>query len=583
MFTSRDTLQLLKHKPRTYSEQDLATDIAHAVLVGEQQGDRHEASRCIDRIARRFKNKRMYRKLWNAYTQFADLYALKKKWVGHEETGAQYQYAGPAALKQYATRETRRFAFENNHKMLLPGGVSSDGTRYDDYSLPLASICRTPVKHFAELYTITVGISKYAKALDWEPFFWTFTAPGEYHSNPSSGQCSYNGATPFQAHQWIYSRFINIRAYFAKRGLPLLGLRVVEVHKDGCPHWHVILFYPSALAEEFASAIKRYIPNAHCTENTGEGKPATYAFKYLKKGTEVSDTGNAVRAQLSAWGIRQFAFLGSLDITLWRKLRAAPNSEQVFARFPEGSNVLPSPHLISMWRAARRGDFYTFMTLNNGLHRSPYRITADPNQPQLRSLNVIPTASVPWPVKYATLKPKAVGQLYRLPVGYVGWMIQKADKQSPDDVIKELDFSCLLDRPKLYSFPYTVTVILNDSRKAYYTFKPAHAVRPSLKHPPQAKHGTLSCPSAPWFGNSRFIPSSNPLERPEGVPVTLPLDAANGVIFINYSFRIEAKCKQVVLVRKGVVDLGRVFFSQIEWGVGERKIDSRGLNMSKHF
>lgn len=319
MFTSRDTRKLIRCLPPSYSAKALAADIAQAVYIGEGQGNKFEAAMCISRISRRFKKHQVLRNLWNSYTQLAELYALKKKWVGDPVTGARYTYASPAALAQYGRREQKRIIFESGHMIVLPAGVSADGTRHSGFELPLSNICRTSKKQFAELYAVTKGIEKYAKSQNWESYFWTFTTPSRYHPNPSNGNCTYNSATPLNAHEWINERFIKVRALFSKHNLPLLGTRVVEMHKDGCPHWHIALFYPENLKEEIKACIEMHLPSAKCVESDpSKGSAATYLFKYLQKGTDSSPSAIATRAQLTTWGIRQFSFYGSLSLSLWR-------------------------------------------------------------------------------------------------------------------------------------------------------------------------------------------------------------------------------------------------------------------------
>ena len=260
MFKSRDTRRLIKNLPPTYSADNLIKDLVKAVIDGEGKRKRWMAAARLEGIASRFNKRSMLRSLWNAYYQLVELNDLRLKKIGNmEATDAIYEYAGEAALYRYRSKEERRAIFEANNEIVLPGGIAPNSDEYSTRRVSLSEICRTPERHFAEMYSVVVGMEKYAKSQGWSAYFWTLTAPGAYHSNPSNGSSTYTGFTPYQAHEWISERFSKVRALFAKHDLPLLGLRVVEVHQDGCPHWHVLLFYPPELADSFERLIKMHL------------------------------------------------------------------------------------------------------------------------------------------------------------------------------------------------------------------------------------------------------------------------------------------------------------------------------------
>lgn len=434
MFDSRDTRRVLKHLPTSYKSSSLCADLVKAVIAGEGDGKHWKASALIDDMASRFSCP-MRRSLWNVYHQLVELYAFQRHQVGDKEkTGAPFEYASPATLRRHQTKTKKRIEFESKSELVLPGGVAPNGEVFSDTKLPLSVACRTPERRFAEMYTVVVGMEKYANSMDWEPYFLTFTAPGLYHSNPSNKSRSYGGLTPLQANDWLSNRLAKVRALLSKHDLPLLGLRVVETHKDGCPHWHALLFYPPELALRFENIIRSHFERADCTKNEKEEitcvprqknrSIATYVFKYLQKNSDGSAEANAVTAQLSLWGIRQYAFFGSININLWRKLRSAANFNEISNKYPDGENVSAAARLVAMWRCARRGDFHGYMSLNGGVRKSPFRVTADLNQPQFPSLGLIKQDSVPWPIRFVSPRPCSVVPQQRLPVGVVGWEIR---------------------------------------------------------------------------------------------------------------------------------------------------------------
>ena len=537
---SRDKQRLFKLTTPEYSKEALLKDICNAIVVGEGSDDRWLAAQKIDQINSRLK-KPARRALWNFYYQIAETYALSKCKIGDKlKTDAIYEYASEAAVHRYRVKQKNRIAFEQTNTLILPGGKSPDGTFQAPKEVEISKVCRTPERQLAEMYCVMRGMEKYADSQGWNAYFWTFTAPGTYHSNPANASKNYRGHTPLAAHDWIAERFAKVRALFSKHGLPLVGLRVVEVHKDGTPHWHVILFYPPDYAKDFEQLIKQHLSNAKCTARDSThigqtsdhaqhdpseqlaprctardrktGSAATYAFKYLLKTQGTSDSGEAVRAQLALWGIRQYAFYGNINISLWRKLRSAPDFEQISQSYPDDDNVSPRSRLIALWRAARRGDYYSFISLNKGLCKSTYSFTKDegPCEPlnsntvgkispcssiakmisELQiylgfksivetspenltkpdyELGKINPAGVPWPIKYISQKLESNKCKERLPVGFDGWMLK--NEYLASQTIADLDFSVSpnTDQKRQSILKQIVTVIQSGSRKSKTT------------------------------------------------------------------------------------------------------------------
>ena len=104
---------------------------------------------------------------------------------------------------------------------------------------------RSANQQFSELFTIATGIQKHAEASGLTAVFITLTAPGHMHPNPSKGKNTWDGTTPRQAHAWIAANWHRVLARLKTEDIEIAGVRVVEPHKDGCPHWHVMYWaYP---------------------------------------------------------------------------------------------------------------------------------------------------------------------------------------------------------------------------------------------------------------------------------------------------------------------------------------------------
>lgn len=85
----------------------------------------------------------------------------------------------------------------------------------------------------------------------YEAGFWsmfiTVTCPPRFHSSsPDYDKSSFN-----DAHAWLSTfthRLINHLARKAQIGTEFFGTRVLEVHSDGCPHFHILLYGTPVIA-----------------------------------------------------------------------------------------------------------------------------------------------------------------------------------------------------------------------------------------------------------------------------------------------------------------------------------------------
>lgn len=220
------------------------------------------------------------------------------------------------------------------------------------------------IKKLAEVYTLVKGLESYAKAAGLSWAFITLTAPPRMHSNPSNGQNTWDGSTPAQAHEWIHQAFHRTESRLRKQNIIISGLRVVESHRDGCPHWHVLVF---AHKNDMATieATFRQQPEWKAEhgmkfiEGDGRATAASYCFKYILKTInsieKLSGEVGAMDAWRSTWCIRGFQWIGMPRIQLWRDLRAVKECPA-------------DPLLAGLWRAAHRGDGHAFIGLAGGLN-----------------------------------------------------------------------------------------------------------------------------------------------------------------------------------------------------------------------
>mgnify|MGYP000028177974 CR=1 FL=1 len=211
----------------------------------------------------------------------------------------------------------------------------------------------------AELMTRISGMDMIAQDMGHQGIFitvtcpsrmhkWTQTATGAVRPNPK-----YDGTTPRDAQTYLCKQWNKLGAALGRAGVERYGFRVVEPHHDGCPHWHLLLFYKPITAKGKAAravmrdAFKRYfLDNDSATERGAaerritykpidrtKGSAAGYIAKYISKnttgfqlefdlyGNPIVSTVQRVAAWASTWRVRQFQQIGGAPVGVWRELR----------------------------------------------------------------------------------------------------------------------------------------------------------------------------------------------------------------------------------------------------------------------
>lgn len=127
--------------------------------------------------------------------------------------------------------------------------------------LTLADVAAGPSERFAKLYTFVNAMDAIAQSEHLSTGMLTLTLEPVWHPNPSVGQCSWNGASPREAHQCMGRRWQSVLRDLDRIGIGLSGLRVVEPHADACPHWHIWMLYRPEAETTILSTVMRYFPN----------------------------------------------------------------------------------------------------------------------------------------------------------------------------------------------------------------------------------------------------------------------------------------------------------------------------------
>lgn len=126
--------------------------------------------------------------------------------------------------------------------------------------LTLDQVAANPRTRFAKTYTFIKAMEAIAHEQGLVSAMVTLTAPPEWHPNPSHGENSWNGQSPRDAHRYIAQGWHACLIAWHKKGIGVSGLRVVEPHQDGCPHWHIWLIYRPDVETQLLAALMRQFP-----------------------------------------------------------------------------------------------------------------------------------------------------------------------------------------------------------------------------------------------------------------------------------------------------------------------------------
>ncbi|WP_025822951.1 replication endonuclease [Shewanella marina] len=202
-----------------------------------------------------------------------------------------------------------------------------------------------PNNKFVELVVRARGLQELAEDNGQVGLFITMTAPSKFHGNSAKWQEN----NPKQAQAYLVKQWSKIRAKFKRDDIEVTGVRVVEPHKDGTPHWHMVLFAFPQQVGAVKTILTKYAFEVDGTENGAKkyrldvkpldpqkGSAVGYIIKYISKningqfikdgGDYEAETDAETGAKMAAswasrWKLRQFQFFGCSSVTLWREVR----------------------------------------------------------------------------------------------------------------------------------------------------------------------------------------------------------------------------------------------------------------------
>ncbi|HFV3750390.1 TPA: replication endonuclease, partial [Escherichia coli] len=327
-------------------------------------------------------------------------------------------YVSREALADFREKQARTRDFLKAHDV-----ENEDGERISLEDIYYASTSN-PHNRRNEMMACVKGMELIAQERGDVAFFVTVTAPSRFHSVTDAGTLNpkYKGTTVKDASDYlVYNFFASARKLIKKEKRGWYGIRTVEPHHDGTPHWHMLVFTSpeneariteimcnAAIREDRAELGDDITPRFKCEKIDPEkGTPTSYIATYIGKGIDAAAFGDTdpktgkppvdhesgkpmadTVENAVAWArlhrIRQFQFFGLPSRQVWREFRRLAGQ---MARNPKGPQALTNPKADALLAAADVGCFASYIMHQGGvliprseyLARTAYVTAEEPN------------------------------------------------------------------------------------------------------------------------------------------------------------------------------------------------------------
>lgn len=357
-------------------------------------------------------------RLVNAEWWERQLKAQRTRWrealliAAGEVNRGKHPYASKQAIREV---QARRLANMEYLKGCELENVET-GERFNLIDKVMASISNPEIRRL-ELMSTIAGVEKYAASKKHVGMFITITTPSKYHptrvigkDDRSKVQFNHNwdleAYSPKDGQHYLVHLWSKMRTAFKDNRLRVYGIRVVEPHHDGTPHWHMMLFCEPQQRQSIIDIMRRYAlaedgdelgaaKNRFDCKHLNKGGAAGYIAKYVAKnidgyalegevdkdtGKPLQDMAAAVTAWASTWRIPQFKAIGIPTMGAYRECRAAClRGISLADTFDERVEAVRA--------AADAGDFAAYIANQGGTNvgrdmqtvRVAYKVAAEPN------------------------------------------------------------------------------------------------------------------------------------------------------------------------------------------------------------
>ena len=235
------------------------------------------------------------RQLKTIRRQFLELLEIATGQVGkdlyHDKKSKKFKRRG---ISPYSSKQAQRefnFAQASGRQFLeMMELQSSDG---DVISLieAVKSGMANPVNRRNELMLRIRETEELADEMGYVGVFYTITCPSRFHANSSK----WHGETPKDAQNYLTQTWARARSKLNRRGLKYFGVRVVEPHADGCPHWHMMLFMPKNKLQEVNAILRWYFIQEDKTELYDYYGPVQTRAKVVNEWVDINTHGTHIK------------------------------------------------------------------------------------------------------------------------------------------------------------------------------------------------------------------------------------------------------------------------------------------------
>lgn len=337
--------------------------------VADRHGDDEEekVAACIARL----ENEKWWRRALRA--------AIARDLERRARDGGRVQRHAGIYISDQGLRRRRAQRQRTGELLAFMDAVNELGDSFTVAKLRDASVSNPRIRR-SELMARISGFETIAQELGHVAEFYTVSCPSRMHCRRSkSGQpvAQYDGTQPDQTQRYLRGQWQKVRAALHRQGACVYGIRVVEPHHDGTPHWHLLLFMPPEDRHVVRETLAHYAFEVDGDEpgarrhrfqvepiDPAKGSAVGYVAKYISKnidgyrldsdlhGTAAEEAAERIEAWATTWGIRQFQTIGGPPVSVWRELRRADEA--------------PAGILDEARRAADAGDWAEFVRLMRG-------------------------------------------------------------------------------------------------------------------------------------------------------------------------------------------------------------------------
>ena len=235
------------------------------------------------------------RQLKTIRRQFLELLEIATGQVGkdlyHDKKRKKFKRRG---ISPYSSKQAQRefsFAQASGRQFLEMMELQSSDGDVIDLIEAVKSGMANPANRRNELMLRIRETEELADEMGYVAMFYTITCPARFHANAST----WDGSTPKDAQNYLTTTWARARSKLNRRDLKYFGVRVVEPHADGCPHWHMMLFMPKNKLQEINAILRWYFIQEDKTELYDRYGPELTRAKVFNKFVDINTHGTHIK------------------------------------------------------------------------------------------------------------------------------------------------------------------------------------------------------------------------------------------------------------------------------------------------